>query len=138
MIVNEKDIASLLKLDPLFDIIHQQYGSPPNWRRKPGFVTLCKLILEQQVSLASAHAHFLKLQTYLGDFTPERILMLDDQEMRNCQISRQKSSYLRNLSTAILEKRIDPDDLASLEEQAVRSQLTAIKGIGNWTVMSLL
>ena len=133
-IVNEKDIQTIVGIDPIFATIYQQCGAPPNWSRRPGFVTLCKLILEQQVSLASAHAHFLKLNTYIDDFTPENILTLDDEEMRNCQISRQKSSYLRNLSAAVLDKRIELDKLHLLNEPEIRFQLTALKGIGNWTV----
>ena len=132
-IVNEEDIKILIGIDPIFATINQQYGAPPNWSRTPGFVTLCKLILEQQVSLASAHAHFLKLHAYIGNFTPENIMMLDDQEMRNCQISRQKSSYLRNLSAAVLDERIELDQLHLLNESEIRLQLTALKGIGNWT-----
>lgn len=132
-IVNEEDIQKLVRIDPIFATINQQYGAPPNWSRTPGFVTLCKLILEQQVSLASAHAHFLKLHAYIGYFTPENILMLDDQEMRNCQISRQKSSYLRNLSAAVLDERIELGRLHLLNESEIRLQLTALKGIGNWT-----
>jgi DNA-3-methyladenine glycosylase II len=85
------------------------------------------------VSLASANAHFLKLNTYLKEFTPANILKLTDDEMRNCQISRQKTKYLRGLSTAILEGQIDLEKLPGLDEAEIRKQLTAIKGIGDWT-----
>ena len=132
-IVNKKDINDLILKDPLFGAIYAKHGAPPDWSRKPGFVTLCKLILEQQVSLASAHAHFLKLSGYLSSFTPEKILSLSDDEMRSCQISRQKSGYLRNLSTAVLHKHIDLDQLHQLDEPEIRKRLTSLKGIGNWT-----
>jgi DNA-3-methyladenine glycosylase II len=94
---------------------------------------LSKIILEQQVSLTSAKAHFNKLNDYLKSFTPSEILKLTDEEMRSCQISRQKSKYLRALSKAILNKDLDLDNLQSLSEIEIRSQLTNIKGIGNWT-----
>ena len=132
-IVNEHDIATLRSLDPMFDKIILSYQVPPNWHRPPGFVTLSKLILEQQVSLDSAHAHFLKLNTYLGEFSPEGILMLSDEEMRNCHISRQKAGYLRNLSTAILTRKLALDRLQHFSDQEVRQQLTSLKGIGDWT-----
>ncbi|GJM36073.1 MAG: 3-methyladenine DNA glycosylase [Saprospiraceae bacterium] len=132
-IVNQKDIQQLLKTDPLFAHIYDKYGAPPNWARPQGFISLCKIILEQQVSLASANAHFLKLSNYLPEFTPSEILKLTDVEMRNCQISRQKSKYLRALSTAILNKDIDLFGLPQLNEFEIRKQLTQIKGIGNWT-----
>jgi len=132
-IVNQKDVKKIIATDKIFAAIHKQYGSPPNWSRPQGFVSLAKIILEQQVSLASANAHFLKLDTYLKGFTPSNILELTDDEMRNCQISRQKAKYLRELSTAILKGSIDLEKLPELKEAEIRKQLTAIKGIGDWT-----
>jgi len=133
-IVNEKDIKSLIKTDKIFADIYKQHKSPPNWTRPQGFVTLSKIILEQQVSLASANAHFIKLNNYIGDFTPVNIIKLTDDELRNCQISRQKSKYLRELSTAILNNNLDLEELPNLSEAEIRKQLTGIKGIGDWTV----
>lgn len=132
-IVNINDIKQLINIDGLFASIADKYDHPPNWKRPQGFVSLSKIILEQQVSLASAAAHFLKLNNYLAEFTPSEILKLSDQEMRNCQISRQKAIYLRALSTAILQGEIDLDELPGLSDTEVRKQLTKIKGIGDWT-----
>jgi len=132
-IVNQKDIKRIIAKDKIFAAIYEQYGSPPNWSRPQGFVSLAKIILEQQVSLASANAHFLKLNTYLKEFTASNILKLTDDEMRNCQISRQKAKYLRELSTATLKGYIDLEKLPDLSEAEIRKQLTTIKGIGEWT-----
>lgn len=132
-IVNEKDLKKLLKKDKLFAAIHKQYGQPPDWGRDPGFISLSKIILEQQVSLASANAHFQKLNTYVPEFSPVHILTLTDEEMRTCQISRQKARYLRGLSSAITTNNLDLERLATLPEPEVRLILTAIKGIGHWT-----
>ncbi len=133
LIVNDSDIACLRRLDPIFDQIHLAYGPPPNWARQPGFMSLCKIILEQQVSLASGKAHFLKLEGYIGEISPKAILELTDDEMRQCQISRQKSTYLKELSKWIATGRLDLDGLSHLPESEVRTQLTSIKGIGQWT-----
>jgi DNA-3-methyladenine glycosylase II len=135
-IVNPKDIKELIRRDPIFSLIHDQYGQPPNWSRPPGFVTLSKIILEQQVSLSSAAAHFKKLDDYLaplGGFTPLNILKLTPEEMRAAQISRQKAEYLRGLSSALIEKKLVLEELSGLTEPEVRAQLTALKGIGHWT-----
>ncbi len=132
-IVNETDIQILIKTDKTIADIYDRYKAPPGWSRPPGFVTLSKLILEQQVSLASANAHFLKLNSYIKEFTPNEILKLTDEEMRNCQVSRQKSKYLRALSTAIINDDIDLEKLSNLNEVEIRQQLIKIKGIGNWT-----
>ncbi|MFT3827680.1 MAG: DNA-3-methyladenine glycosylase 2 family protein [Chitinophagaceae bacterium] len=132
-IVNEQDVKKLLRRDRMFADIHRQFGVPPDWSREPGFISLSKIILEQQVSLASANAHFLKLQGYIPEFSPVHILKLTDEEMRTCQISRQKSKYLRELSAAIVKGELDLPALHKLEEAEIRKQLTAIKGIGTWT-----
>ena len=132
-IVNATDIQHLLRKDRLFQTIFKKYGAPPAWSREPGFISLSMIILEQQVSLASAKAHFQKLHSYIGDFTPAHILRLTDEEMRSCQISRQKAKYLKALSAAITEDALDLHGLHTLDELAIREKLTAIKGIGQWT-----
>lgn len=96
-------------------------------------MSLSMFILEQQVSLASAKAHFEKLNSYVKKFSPKGILKLSDQEMRACQISRQKTKYLRALSEAVLKKEIVLEKLRELPEEEARAQLIKIKGIGNWT-----
>jgi DNA-3-methyladenine glycosylase II len=132
-IVNKHDIAHLLQIEHVFEAINSKYGPPPNWSRPQGFVSLSKIILEQQVSLASAVAHFNKLSGYIKDFTPENILRLNNEEMLKCHISRQKALYLRELSKSILNGTTDLERLSDLDESEIRRQLTALKGIGQWT-----
>jgi DNA-3-methyladenine glycosylase II len=132
-IVNESDLKILLSKDKIFQVIHSQYGPPPNWQRPQGFITLSRIILEQQVSLESAKAHYLKLNKYIPEFTPFEILKLTDKEMRTCQISRQKSGYLRTLSKAIIEGTLNLEALSESDYSEVRHQLKTIKGIGDWT-----
>jgi DNA-3-methyladenine glycosylase II len=132
-IVNKPDIRKLTSSHKIFSFIKDKYGIPPNWQRPEGFVSLCRIILEQQVNLASAEAHFKKLNSYLKDFSSEEILKLTDDEMRACQISRQKAKYLRALSQAVLNNEINLDSLSRLNPSEIRERLTSIKGIGNWT-----
>lgn len=132
-IVNQNDIEQLIKQDQIFDFIYNEYGPPPNWQRPQGFISLSRIILEQQVSLASANAHFQKLDNYVEEFTPSNIQKMSDQEMRICQISRQKAKYLRALSEAILHREINLNKLPEMNEQEIRRQLTRINGIGVWT-----
>lgn len=105
---------------------------PPLWAREPSFATLVHLILEQQVSLASALAAFERLRTALGEITPTTFLALDDGSLREVGFSRQKAGYARDLACAML----DGFDLAALEQMsddAVRRELTRLHGIGRWT-----
>ena len=132
-IVNQEDIDHLITRDKIFPAIYKQYGPPPDWSRQPGFISLSRIILEQQVSLASANAHFQRLRSYVGEFSPSAILKLTDEEMRSCHISRQKARYLRALSATLDNGNIDLVKLSTLSEPEIRAQLTSIKGIGNWT-----
>ncbi len=132
-IVNKSDIQKLTTAHKLFLKIKNKYGIPPNWQRPEGFVSLSKIILEQQVSLASAEAHFIKLNSYLKEFSPTEILKLTDDEMRSCQISRQKAKYLRALSLALINKELDFEEFSKISPSEVRQKLTSIKGIGDWT-----
>mgnify|MGYP003561748138 CR=1 FL=1 len=133
MIVNSPDIKKLTSSHKVFLKIKEQYGIPPNWQGPEGFISVSKIILEQQVSLTSAEAHFNKLNRYVKEFSPKEILKLSDEEMRACQISRQKAKYLRELSLAVLNKHLIFEELIKLNEEEVRIKLTNIKGIGHWT-----
>jgi len=132
-IVNDEDIGRLKKKDKTISFALEKHGIPPNWQRDPGFVSLCRIILEQQVSLESANAHFRKLDDYVKSFSPRELLKLTDVEMRECQISRQKASYLRALANAVIDNQLNLDDLGDMDDDAIRKDLTAIKGIGKWS-----
>ncbi len=113
--------------------IYSSYGVPPLWDREPGFATLLQIILEQQVSLASAKACFDKLSARIGLVSPDNLLELNDIELRAIGFSRQKAGYARHLSEAILEERIDIDRLVSRPDPEVKAELVKLKGIGEWT-----
>lgn len=109
------------------------HGYPPMWSRPNTFESLVWTILEQQVSLASAKAALEKLRAYIGLITPEAILALSDEELKACYFSRQKTRYVRALAHAITSGQLHLETLALMSADEIRTQLTAIKGIGNWT-----
>ena len=113
--------------------VYNTYGKPPLWDREPGFSTLVQIILEQQVSLASAKACYDKLCQRLGEVTPENLLMLNDTELKTVGFSRQKTAYARHLSEAIIDKHIDLDGLENLSDADVKTELIKLKGVGEWT-----
>jgi DNA-3-methyladenine glycosylase II len=119
----DEDLAAVIK----------KYGLPPLWTREPGFPTLVYIILEQQVSLASARALYLRLQDAVKPFTPGRFLKLSEGEMRRLGFSRQKAHYTRLLAEAIHQKQFALHKLHELEDELAREQLLALKGIGPWT-----
>jgi DNA-3-methyladenine glycosylase II len=113
-------------------VVHR-WGPPPLWARDPGFPTLIHIILEQQVSLASARAAFDRLLALATPLTPTRFLELDDATLRTVGFSRQKTGYSRHLAQAIVTGEFDIDGLGTLPDDAARTALVARKGIGPWT-----
>lgn len=108
-------------------------GIPPLWDRQPGFSTLIRIILEQQVSLASAKAIYERLDVNIVPFGPHRFLEVGSSYLRSVGITRQKASYCIYVAEAILEHQLDLDALAGLEDHAAIETLMRIKGIGSWT-----
>jgi len=123
----------LAKRDDDLAAILNTYSYPPFWNRPNSFETLVHIILEQQVSLASALAALNKLKERLGELTPARLLLLTDEEMRACYVSRQKTIYLRYLAEVLLSGQLDLAALEDMPDDEVRARLTALKGVGNWT-----
>lgn len=119
--------------DPDLAVVVDAYGPPPLWAREPGFHTLVHIVLEQQVSLASARAAYDRLVAATGRLVPERFLALSDAELKAVGFSRQKAAYGRGLAHAILDGRLDLASLATLDDAAAKSRLMAVKGIGSWT-----
>lgn len=119
--------------DPDLAVVVDTYGPPPLWAREPGFHTLIHIILEQQVSLASAKAAYGRLIAATGRLVPERFLELNDADLKTIGFSRQKAAYGRGLADAMLDGRIDLARLETLDDDQVKVELTAIKGIGPWT-----
>jgi DNA-3-methyladenine glycosylase II len=125
--------AELAARDRYMAGIVERHGLPPMWDRPPGFVTLVRLILEQQVSLASAGAAYERLRSEIGEPTPAAVLRLEDREMLAVGFSRQKSGYVRDLARRIESGQLDVDALAGADDDSVRERLVAVKGIGPWT-----
>ncbi|MEI9944643.1 MAG: DNA-3-methyladenine glycosylase 2 family protein [Chitinophagaceae bacterium] len=103
------------------------------WTRPNTFETLVHIILEQQVSLASAKSALNKLQEKIKEVNPARVLLLTDEEFRACYFSRQKTGYVRHLAEAIVSNRFDLLNMGIWPDDKVRAELIKLKGIGNWT-----
>ncbi len=137
-ILTKKTLAEGLKevcaLDPDLAGVVRELGPPPLWRRRQGFETLICLILEQQVSLASARAAFNRLIEALGGRPEaEPFLALDDDTLKAIGFSRQKMRYGRILAQELVNGSLNLGRLRRLPDEGVRAELTRLTGIGNWT-----
>ncbi len=128
-----KAVQELTKRDKDLATVVKRYGTPPLWVREPGFPSLIYIILEQQVSLASAKAAFDRLNGAARPLTPGRFLKLSDAELKSIGFSRQKTRYARLLAMEIQKRRLDLRAMHALPDDAARERLLALKGIGPWT-----
>ena len=128
-----KAIKYLSKKDKDLAALYEADGVPPLWARRPGFTTLIKIILEQQVSLASAKAVYRKLERNIKPFTPIRFKELGIAYLKSLGVTRQKSSYCINIAAAILDNKLDLKSLNKMNDDNAKEILIRIKGIGSWT-----
>ncbi|WP_162126456.1 DNA-3-methyladenine glycosylase family protein [Flavobacterium phycosphaerae] len=127
-------VVFLAEKDKILQFIVANFGHPVIQKREEGFAALCHIILEQQVSIASAKACYAKLQNYYGEIHPEKIYKATDEELRGFGVSRQKSIYLKHLAEKVLNNEIVFESFASKSQQEIREELLQLKGVGNWTV----
>src|SRR5262245_51852485 len=126
-------VAELSRRVPALREIHERHGCPPLWQRPAGFPTLLHIILEQQVSIASARAAFDRLRAISRPLTPRTFLELDDARLRAVGFSRQKIDYARGLADAVVRRRLRLRRLVELDDEDVRDELMSIRGIGRWS-----
>ncbi|NDQ58515.1 MAG: DNA-3-methyladenine glycosylase 2 family protein [Acidipila sp.] len=127
-------VAYLSGRDPHLAILFKKWGAPPMWPREPGFHTLVYLILEQQVSLASAKATYDRLLARVGGpLVPERFLKLHARTLKKIGFSRQKALYCRLLADSVHKGTLNLESIHAMDDEAARATLTSVKGIGPWT-----
>ncbi len=130
----EKDIAFLSEKDNVLQSIIEHYGLPIIQKRDQGFAAMCHIILEQQVSIASAKACYAKLLTYFGEINPQNIFNATDEELRSFGVSRQKIIYLKHLAEKVLRNELVFESFADKTAETIREELLKLKGVGHWTI----
>lgn len=123
----------LARKDPDLAAILDRHGPPPLWDRDPGFPTLLHIILEQQVSLASAKAVFDRLASSLSPLTPAAVVAAGEQHLRSLGLTRQKAAYCLHAAAAIAEGRLSLGALSRLDDERALARLMSLKGIGPWS-----
>jgi len=127
------DLDALARIEPRYAAALAQVGYPLPRVRPPGYATLLRTIVGQQVSFKAADAVWAKLAATLGALEdPGAILATDDETLRACGLSRQKQGYARSLAALVTAGDLALDALPEDDEDAI-TQLTAVKGIGRWS-----
>ncbi len=125
--------AALAAQDAALAGVVERFGPPPLWPRQPGFATLVRMILEQQVSLDSARAVYRRLRAHAGGVSAARVVELGAQGLREVGFTRQKAGYCHDLALDIVAGKVSLGRIASASEEEGRAALLAIRGIGPWT-----
>ncbi len=130
------DVAALelAAREPLLGAIHARLGTPPMWGRRPGFATVVRIILEQQVSLASARTLYRRLEARLGCMSAERVAASSVAGLREFGLTRQKAGYCHGLAQRLLDGSLDLSAVARADEKVGRGMLLAVPGLGPWSV----
>lgn len=123
----------LARRDPHLGSIFRRLGPPPLWARTRGFPTLVKIILEQQVSLASAASVFARLKKNVVPFQPARMLELGEAHLKSQGLTRQKTAYCLHLAQSITDGRLRLPQLARMSDLDAKTALLELKGIGSWS-----
>lgn len=124
----------LSRRDPDLAGLARRFGPPPLWGRRPGFATLIRIILEQQVSLAAARTMFLRLGRHTGDVSPETLSGLGVTGLRRLGFTRQKAGYCHGLAVRVAAGELDLSALARGPDDQGRRLLLAQPGLGPWSV----
>lgn len=112
--------------------VHDAAGHPPLRRREAGFEGLARIIVGQQLSVASANAIWNRTFAAVQPFTPEQLLLIEDAELAKAGLSRPKIRTLRAMALACVEG-LDLQRLAASSDAEVHTALTSVNGIGPWT-----
>ena len=130
----DEALIILTQKDDVLKRIISEFGLPIIQKREEGFASMCHIILEQQVSIASAKAAYDKLVNLVGKIDPTTIYNTTDEDLRTCGISRQKTIYLKDVAQRVIRKELCFSSLPMKTEQQIRNELIQIKGVGNWSI----
>ena len=122
---------ALAARDRHLGLIYDTHGVPPMWARRPGFATLLRIVLEQQVSLISARAMFVRLKANINPFIPETFIDRGEAYLRSLGVTRQKAHYAIQVAESFSHGHLKL--ISRLSDEDAHARLTSIKGVGPWT-----
>lgn len=126
-------LAAIAAVDSDFARALAEAGTPPLRRREPGFATLLRAIVGQQLSASAAATIWSRIEAAVTPLEPATVLVFGEEELRGLGLSRQKIAYARGLADDVLCGRVALEHLADREDEAAIAELVKLKGIGRWT-----
>ncbi len=126
-------LEALVALDPRFAGAVARYGHPEPRIRQPGYETLLRAIVSQQVSTAAAASIWRKLEAQVGNLhSPARMMAASPEDLRAAGLSRMKASYAQSLAGHVADGSLPLDALPADDEEAI-ALISSVRGIGRWS-----
>ena len=129
--------AVLATADPILGKLIESQKLVPRKPRSDYFASLCSSIISQQVSVAAARAIYTRFES-ITKLDPEIVIGMSDEQVKEVGLSRQKTSYIKDLAGHFHAKPEIYNHLETQDDEAVIEELTAVKGIGRWTAQMFL
>lgn len=125
--------------DPIINDLVRKFGKiEPNTRVRDVFEDLVDSITSQQLSIKAAATIYGRVKDKCGTLNPENVLKIPDQDLRNCGLSWNKVSFVKDLANKILDGTVQLNKLEIMTDQEMVDHLVKVKGIGRWTAEMLL
>ena len=135
----KKVFKHLIQKEPLFKhVLEQKNYEIKLFNKKKGFEGLDSLIVDQQLSVASARAIFKRMKELIEPFTAKNFIQVSETDLRNAGLSYQKIKYCKGIANNIISGDLDLESLEKKEDSEVIEELVKIKGIGEWTAKCYL
>ena len=135
----KKGFKHLMQKEPLFKaVLEQKNYEIKLFNKKKGFEGLVSLIVDQQLSVASARAIFRRMKNLIEPFTAENFIKVSETDLKNAGLSSQKINYCKGIAIKIISGDLNLESLEKKEDSAVIEELVQIKGIGEWTAKCYL
>ncbi len=129
----EKAKKVLISKDKKLGEIISNYPKDFLFSKSDPFYTLARSIVGQQISVKAAQAVWDRLENKVKRIEPNYISKMHFMSLKSCGLSRQKIKYLKSLSSAFMQNKINPDKWKKYSDEDIINELVLIKGIGRWT-----
>ena len=136
--LNDTRVQYLIHTDEKLGRLVRYIGSSELAVEKDGFMCLVKYIIGQQISDKARETIWQRICNTIGSVTPEVIFSTNSSCLRELGLSERKAEYIKTLAAAIIEDRIDFEELKTLSNEEIIAKLTALNGIGKWTAEMFL
>ena len=129
----------LSRRDPVLKKIIKKYNKSFLTTRNNPFFSLCRTVVGQQVSTASADSIWSKFEKKCkGSITPKMVLKIPSRSLKNAGLSRQKISYLKIIARAFINKSFDVKKIKKMNDTDAIDYITKLKGLGEWSAEMFL